>query len=607
MRKLSKPTEIARETLKELTQQRLDPTPEHYSEVYHGIAGTSEDERLPALALQIEQALEALPRQSPELKRTLDQLRKANRNGDWPAVPALIIKYVESQGGQSGLVQPWSELVRNLVKQWDLRNPAYPRNRKMESLERVLIHFGSDPEQLNDKLTSLLRSWGETSSENDTPVSDENGGPVTNSTASFSTTQPLPAFPPPASAGGDISWQQALAHAMSQGLAPRLRHYPDLASEATEIGSEALAATLDADVQKFNVRLRKFWMRLELLNDQEQRLCDGLLNLLRLLTGNMSELVVDDDMLHGQIAVVHAIMEKPLDMRLIYDAEAGLKEVIYKQSMLKKSLMEAQHALKSMIASFIDRLGTLSDSTDQYHGRIAVYAEQIQQANDLGDIRHVMADLLQDTRAMQLDVRRNRDDMQEARLQVDQSQEKIRQLEAELREVSEKIRIDQLTGALNRRGMEESYEMEASRAQRSGKPLSLALLDIDNFKQLNDSRGHAAGDAALSHLVAVIKDLLRPTDVVARYGGEEFILLLPETTTQEAVPTLQRLQRELTRRFFMHNNDKVLITFSAGVTEVQPGEHRANVVERADAAMYRAKLAGKNLVLTAELPTEPHA
>ena len=594
MRKLSKPTEIARETLKELTQQRLEPTPEHYSEVYHGIAGSSSDERLPPLARQIEQTLAALPRQSPELKRLLEQIKVAQRSAAWETVAPLVIKYVEMQGGQAGLVQPWADLIRLFVKQWELRNPAYPRNRKMESLERVLIHFGNDPTLLNAKLNGLLRSWSETSTEAESSeaVGAEPPTPIAMAAVENTTNTK--------NNGKAFSWQQALHQALKLGLAPRLRHYPELADEATQIGDEALAATTDADIQKFGTRLRKFWLKLELLNDQEQRLCDGLLTLLRLLIDNMSELVVEDDMLHGQIAVVQSIMTQPLDMRLIYDAEAGLKEVIYKQSILKKSLLEAQDALKSMIASFIDRLGSLSDSTDQYQGRIASYAEQIQQAEDLDDIRHVMAELLQDTRSMQLDVRRNRDEMQEARLKVDQAQERILQLETELREVSEKVRVDQLTGALNRRGLEEAFDMEAARAQRSGKALALALLDIDNFKQLNDMRGHAAGDAALGHLVGVIRDLLRPTDVVSRFGGEEFVLLLPETSTKEAVPTLQRLQRELTRRFFMHNNEKVLITFSAGVTNVYPGEHRATVIERADNAMYAAKKAGKNRVYIAE-------
>ncbi|WP_035054112.1 GGDEF domain-containing protein [Andreprevotia chitinilytica] len=594
MRKLSSPTEIARETLKEMATQRLDPTPDHYTDIYHTIANTPDEERLPELAKQIEQALTELPRQSPELGRTLEQLKKANRSSEWSAVPALVIKYIELQGGQSQLTRAWVDLIRDLIRQWDLRNPAYPPSRKSESLERVLIHFGNDPEQLNDKLSGLIRSWGETGTESE----NSSNGTADNAPLPADTQLSQPASGTPDISGNLVPWQDALSQTLILGLVPRLTHYPDLADEARTFGTRVGGVMQEGDLGLLIAQMKKFWRRLELVNEQEQRLCDGLLNLLRLLTDNMSEIVVEDEHLHGQIAVVQQIMQQPLDMRLIYDAEVGLKEVIYKQSILKKSLLEAQDALKSMIATFIDRLGTLSDSTDHYHGRIATYAEQIQQAHDLEDIQHVMADLLQDTRSMQLDVRRNRDEMMEARSRVNEAEEKIRQLESELREVSEKVREDQMTGALNRRGLEESFDTEAARAQRSGKPLSLALLDIDNFKQLNDQRGHAAGDAALVHLVRVIKDLLRPTDIVARYGGEEFVLLFPETRLPEAIPVLQRLQRELTKRFFMHNNDKVLITFSAGVTEVAPGEHRAGVIERADTAMYRAKKAGKNRVVS---------
>ncbi|MGL4996878.1 MAG: GGDEF domain-containing protein, partial [Deefgea sp.] len=115
---------------------------------------------------------------------------------------------------------------------------------------------------------------------------------------------------------------------------------------------------------------------------------------------------------------------------------------------------------------------------------------------------------------------------------------------------------------------------------------------------LNDSQGHAAGDIALIHLVKVVKDLVRPTDTVARYGGEEFIVLMPDTDLEGAIQVMQRVQRELTKRFFMHNNEKMLITFSAGVTLYRVGESRDDGIQRADQAMYHAKKTGKNRVLT---------
>jgi diguanylate cyclase len=126
------------------------------------------------------------------------------------------------------------------------------------------------------------------------------------------------------------------------------------------------------------------------------------------------------------------------------------------------------------------------------------------------------------------------------------------------------------------------------------------MLDLDDFKRLNDTYGHQAGDAALKHLVRIVKDTLRSMDVIARFGGEEFLILLPETTAEAAAQTMTRLQRELTKHFFMHENDKLLITFSAGVALRIPNEEQAALVARADQAMYRAKKAGKNRVMVAE-------
>jgi diguanylate cyclase len=104
------------------------------------------------------------------------------------------------------------------------------------------------------------------------------------------------------------------------------------------------------------------------------------------------------------------------------------------------------------------------------------------------------------------------------------------------------------------------------------------------------------GDRALEHLAQVVRETLRPTDVVARYGGEEFIIVLPETLEEAAVETLVRVQRELTRRFFLSNNERVLITFSAGTAQCLPGETREDLIDRADRALYVAKHAGRNRV-----------
>ncbi|MBS1156576.1 MAG: hypothetical protein H6R07_2500 [Proteobacteria bacterium] len=584
---MSNPTEIARETLKQLMTRRVPPTPDHYEAIYHEIARTPDAERLHPGLRQIIETLAAQPNQTPEMQRQIETLRQIAIEENWPALPKQLFSCIENQGKQIALARSWSDLIRDLIRQWDLRNPAYPASRKKDALEKVLINFGTDPAILNEKVAGLVRAWAETGSEG-------TAGPAP-------VTESIPAAEAPSSAtipgnASWTSWRNALVQALELGIEARLAHNPELQEEAANLANETTRVENEAHLQSLIARLRKFWLRLELQNDQEMRLCDGLLNLLRLMTDNMAEVVIEDEWVQGQIAVVKQIMAQPLDMRLIYDAEAGLKEVLFKQGQLKHNLLEAQTVLKDMIATFIDRLGSLSNSTDQYHNKITVYADKIQKANNLPSISHVLEDLLQDTRSMQLDVQRSRDELMEARQRADESQQRISELETELQSVSEKVREDQLTGALNRRGFEETFEVEVARARRSRQPFAISLLDIDNFKKLNDLRGHAAGDQALVHLVRVIKDMLRPTDVVARYGGEEFVLLLPDTDINKAVSVVQRLQRELTKRFFMHNNEKVLITFSAGATLVIQGEARDDVLARADQAMYQAKRLGKNRV-----------
>ncbi|MCW5625361.1 MAG: diguanylate cyclase, partial [Burkholderiales bacterium] len=224
-------------------------------------------------------------------------------------------------------------------------------------------------------------------------------------------------------------------------------------------------------------------------------------------------------------------------------------------------------------------------------------AERIASTDSMDSLRILIDDLMADTRGMQVDMLRSRDQLLEARRETENAQGRVQQLENELQRISEQVREDQLTGALNRRGMEDAMTREIARAQRSQKPLCLAVLDVDNFKRLNDTHGHAAGDAALVHLARAIRHTVRPTDIIARYGGEEFVIILSDTEIDEAVRVISRLQRELTKKFFLHDNERLLVTFSAGVAEYRGEESEEAVLQRADKAMYQAKLQGKNRVV----------
>ncbi|HEX9200496.1 MAG TPA: GGDEF domain-containing protein [Acidobacteriaceae bacterium] len=168
------------------------------------------------------------------------------------------------------------------------------------------------------------------------------------------------------------------------------------------------------------------------------------------------------------------------------------------------------------------------------------------------------------------------------------------------KELARQARTDPLTGALNRRAMEEAALRETSRTIRHGHGLSMIVVDVDHFKQLNDTRGHAAGDRALQALVRQIKTTLRTNDLLARTGGEEFTVLLPETTAAEGVVAAERLRRAVEALEVIYEDKPIKFTVSAGVAQFDPSQGDwESMMRRADTAMYEAKEHGRNAVYPA--------
>ena len=172
---------------------------------------------------------------------------------------------------------------------------------------------------------------------------------------------------------------------------------------------------------------------------------------------------------------------------------------------------------------------------------------------------------------------------------------RIAELEKALEEARSIAFVDPLTGALNRRGFEKAYEREMARARRSGSRLALVMIDLDDFKRLNDQYGHLVGDKALMHLVNVLQESMRPSDVLCRFGGEEFVLMLPDTAIDNACTAVRRFLSEFASRAIPDVDQSM--TFSAGVVEHDYFESLDEAIERADTATYAAKRAGKNRVV----------
>jgi len=164
-------------------------------------------------------------------------------------------------------------------------------------------------------------------------------------------------------------------------------------------------------------------------------------------------------------------------------------------------------------------------------------------------------------------------------------------------EANQRLRLahsDPLTGLFNRRKAEELIQTEAARANRYGRPLSIILLDLDHFKQVNDRYGHPMGDMVLSVIAGVLQRSIRNSDALARWGGEEFIVIASETDLASASQLAERLRLavEQTPLYAVSN-----ITASFGVVELGATEDFLSVIERADLKMYGAKDAGRNQVV----------
>jgi diguanylate cyclase len=327
------------------------------------------------------------------------------------------------------------------------------------------------------------------------------------------------------------------------------------------------------------------------------------------LTASLTDLAEDDSWAKGQCDAMRLTVEEGLTARGVKSVNELLRNTRVKQAELRSERDGARDALKQLINRMLSELDELGSQTGRFHESVGRYADVIERADTLESLAGVVREMVEESRTVQGLVDQTQRRLHDERVRATDLSQRVSELEGELRRLSDEVSTDQLTQIANRRGLLQAFDIECARLQRravddptgAASPglggLAIGLLDIDNFKRLNDDLGHAAGDEALKALAAMVAKTLRPTDVVARYGGEEFVVLLPDTPVDEGQQILTRLQRSLTGGLFMHENKQVFVTFSAGVTAFRLGERIEDALERADVALYQAKRAGKNRTL----------
>lgn len=598
------PGEIARRALRTLAERRLVPTPDRFAEVYFEIAGAREG--ADGATAVLHEMLRDLARSNRMSAQEAAHIQERVAAHDWLAVRAALDCVLSRRVG--ALAGNWPQLALVLLRQTDAVHTNWTRARKLEAVGRVLEVAHGEPDTAFERLHRLLESWGPA-------VAALPRGEAAPATAEPATAVAAPAVPLPESAsqGFDPAEPQRSGPAQAEAAAWKqialraiglLRQQCGEGSAAAhrlvEYGARHAGRTPPEEVGQLFPRFVEAAAGIERETVDHQQVRAGLRRLLLLLCDSVKHLPPEEDWLGGQLEPIRSLLGGPIGVEQIAAAEERMARAIQRQAGARRGLQEARSALKEVLATLIERVGAMGSNTSRFYDQVGVHQTELAKVSDIHTLSQVLKALLADTKAMHADIGKNRDELLEARRQVDSYEQRVRELERELTQVSSMVQKDPLTHALNRRGLADVFRIEAARAARYGTELSMALLDLDDFKLINDDLGHLAGDRALVHLLTVMRASLRPTDAVARIGGEEFAVLLSTTGLDAAVAVTERLQAEVARCAFLHDGKPNHLTFSAGAALWKPGETLESILQRADAAMYRAKRAGKNRVLRAD-------
>ncbi len=551
-------TDLAKAAFRRLARSQLEPTPENYARAYAQESGTRPDDAATAAA-----------------------------DGDSQAL-AQAQTQVQVQAAQ------WAVLTERLARNLSRSGKQWTAGRRSESLRRVFDGSRSDAGRLQQRLQALMKAW-----EDDLPA-----GSVELGEGLESGPEPAPTAPAPLSgvAAGPAhveAWAGVVSALEGTVRAALPAQEPAAAALAQQLAVAAAALAHGGATPVLVARVETLCAQARQLLGQRHHLVQQLGTLCRELGGGMADMVEDGSWVQGQCAAVVACLESSdgaePSLRAVRSASALLVDARQRQRATQVDRQAAQQALKSLIQNMLLEVGELGDHTGRFQLATAAHVKAIEGASSIESLAGVVKSLLADSRAVQAAVQLSSTRLHADRDRAGELEAKVRELESELRRLSDEVSTDALTQVANRRGLAQVFDAECARLQREGGPgLAIGLIDIDNFKKLNDTLGHAAGDEALKNLAAQVQARLRPTDHLARFGGEEFVVLIPGTAAAEAQAALTRLQRNLSEALFLHEGREVFVTFSAGVTAWQPGESLENALARADTAMYEAKRTGKN-------------
>ena len=248
--------------------------------------------------------------------------------------------------------------------------------------------------------------------------------------------------------------------------------------------------------------------------------------------------------------------------------------------------------VRQMLLRLMDAIRTWDAAAGESDASLEETRQQVEEMNLADGLQEAQAMIVGHVKRLITANAQLRQELQKARAALEEQQRHIDALKTA-------VRTDDLTGLPNRSHFWEHLQAACERHRRFQEIFSVLLLDLDRFKDINDSRGHAAGDRVLKGVAARLRASMRGVDFFARYGGEEFAALLPRTAESEAVMLAERMRSDLESATFVLDGDSVRLTVSIGAAEAQPDEAPDRLLDRADKALYQAKNEGRNRVCAA--------
>ncbi len=260
-------------------------------------------------------------------------------------------------------------------------------------------------------------------------------------------------------------------------------------------------------------------------------------------------------------------------------------------------LEDKRQRIRKIQKTLASHLADVIKQNEKFGILLEVEHESLRQTDNLDDITALKEALIKEVTKLMEGHRELTRKLESANKYLHIIESEGQYLNDELTRVHILSLTDELTELPNRRAFMRRLEDEVARVQRYGYPLTLALLDMDGFKKINDTLGHAAGDEVLRNFAGNVLTIFRHHDMVARYGGEEFAVILPNTDQHGALRALQKVQKRTAESPYQFNGEtRAMPTFSAGVALYRPGETPSSLIERADKALYQAKRRGRNRI-----------